>query len=248
MPTLHLYPNDSRDYTGHTYNFDAVFDKWRAIKEGGVSDKAETIQQEKHIKIDTGKDIRGVKGKHIEKGLKEEKGTGIVGKEAHTTINTQINTETTNTIDGEGDKGGDEKSFSLFDYNQDGKIDSSDLSNAGYDAGNKVFSMTKSGVNKVGEGYEAFVEKSSRATARGMAEGLDLDRRISEIESRFKHDLDKKYESARKSAEGIAQTTAEDITEDSRKIRDEITITAETMRNASYLAVGVVFAYLLLKK
>ena len=240
MPTLLIRPNDRVDYEGVSYTFDKIFDDYEKARFGEIQGNPVSEEVVEHIKVSEEKDTTGAKGNVIADKVNME----IEGREAFTSPNEQQETiNNPNLESSAGDKKdiGDEKSSSFFDYNNDGRVDSSDFTAPFYDASIKAYGLVGAGADKVASGTKSIISAGAKSTASGISEGLDLEGKYAEMKSgakeqiqSFKNELkvevDKKYD---------------DLRGEVVKKQNELN---DTLKTGIFVGGGVLAIYLLIRK
>lgn len=103
--------------------------------------------------------------------------------------------------------------------------------------GQKIYSTLEAGVKSVGESGGAIIKQASKSVAEGISEGIQLDEKYKDT----KRIVEDRTEELIHRGEAQVDKIQATIDQQGEKLN-------ETIKNIAYLSVGVVFAFLLLKK
>lgn len=240
MPTLLIRPNDRKDYEGVSYTFDKIFDDYEKARFGEIQGNPVSEEVIEHVKVSEEKDISGAKGNVIADKVNMD----IDGKEAFTSPNEQLETDNNPNLESSaGDKQdkGEQKSQSFFDYNQDGIVDTGDITAPFYDASIKAYGLVGAGADKVASGGKAMIEATAKSTAKGVSEGLDLEGKYAEMRSGAKEQI----QSFKKELKEEADKKYEDLKGEVIAKQNDMN---ETLKTGLYVGGGILAIYLLIRK
>ena len=236
MPTPLIRANDSKDYYGLSYTFDNVFDEYDKIR-GGVMPSNPVVEEvPEHIKINKEKDLTGAKGNEMDKEVNMD----IGGKEAHTSPNEQMETlQEPNLESSAGDK--QDVGQSYFDYNGDGKVDSSDFTAPVYDVGVKAYGLVGAGADKVSQGARSLIKAGASSTASGISEGLDIEGKYAELKSGAREQIKSFKEELKVEADKKYDDLKGEVVAKQNEMND-------TLKTGIYVGGGILAIYLLIRK
>jgi len=231
MPNRTLYPNDSQDYYGTAYKFGDIEDRYaqaRASKGGDDNPVNQLNSETDHIKIQQQK---------INKQSLPLQNNQVEGGDTEAEIQDKPMTENIK----EKEEKKEEQSFSMFDYNKDGKVDSNDFVGPLRDASSSAYGMGQASVKFVGESGGAILEKAKSSVVKSVVKEAKIDEKYDDakqealgqldiLKKEIKTDIENKYEDLKKRTE-----------EKSEEIVDN-------MKSIGYISVGVLFLFLLMKK
>ena len=232
-----IRPNDKQDYYGSNYDMDDVFAEYSKALKGEVSNPIIKQEIPDHIKLSKEKDITGFKGEVISN---ETNTKNIEGQNFHTSpneTNETLNHPNLESATGDKEDIGNEERENWLDWNNDGKVDSSDLSGAVYDAGNKVYSITAGAVKTVGEGSQAMIHGASKSAAGGLSEGLDIEGKWAEAKSGAKEEISRFKEDVKK-----------EVDKKYADLKVEVSKKEEQLKTGLYVGAGFLALYLLMRK
>lgn len=235
MPTLTLRPNESQDYYGLNYVNDNIFKEYARARNPQVASESIVNQQTKdtpHIKINQQK----INKQLLNKSADIDK-QNVDGRPAFTTPEQQHETNRRPNLEtsiGDKEDMGDDYSQILE------KLGEEDIS-LEQSFGSKVYSVGESVVSGVGESGTAILNRAKDSVVSGIMEKGDLEGKWKELKTESKEEIVKFKAELREDANRKYDNFIKETKGEADKLQD-------TIKSASYLAVGGIFLFLLMKK
>jgi len=135
----------------------------------------------------------------------------------------------------------EQQSFSMFDYNKDGKVDSNDFIGPLRDASSSAYGMGQASVKFVGESGGAILEKAKSSVVRSVVKEAKIDEKYDDAKQEALGQLD----ILKKEIKTDIETKYEDLKKRTEEKSEEI---VDNMKSIGYISVGVLFLFLLMKK